>query len=169
MLPCLSSPKYLLTAEAVKQLLHYCPETGVFTWLVTRGRGIAGAVAGKIRKSGYRRITIEGYSYGSGQLAWIYMRGVWPDKTVDHKNRIKSDDRWDNFRLAEPFEQNINRTKPKNNTSGVVGVKRARNKWYAAIRRRGVGVRLGLFDKFEDAVAARRAAEVSDGEWSPGT
>ena len=47
-----------------------------------------------------------------------------------------------------------------NNTSGYPGVHKKRNKWAAKITFQKVTYQLGTFDHFEDAVAARQAAEL---------
>jgi hypothetical protein len=48
-----------------------------------------------------------------------------------------------------------------NNKSGVTGViwHRRSSKWRAFIRINGKQIELGLFDRFEDAVVARKEAE----------
>lgn len=48
-----------------------------------------------------------------------------------------------------------------NNTSGVTGViwRESRKKWEAAIMFKGVNYRLGSFEDFDEAVAARKRAE----------
>lgn len=54
------------------------------------------------------------------------------------------------------------KSKPtKSNKTGVVGVNwdKSRGKWQASLRFRGKKYNLGRFEKFDDAVAARRKAE----------
>lgn len=47
----------------------------------------------------------------------------------------------------------------KDNTSGVKGVLRQNNKWTASIQVNKSRKHLGTFEKFEEAVKARREAE----------
>ena len=55
----------------------------------------------------------------------------------------------------------INSTPSKANKTGVVGVNwdKSRGKWQASIRLNTKKIYLGRFEKFEDAVAARKEAE----------
>ena len=90
---------------------------------------------------------------------------------VDHKHGCNSrhDNRKQNLRLATRAQNVINVGLKANNTSGVTGVGwyKHLNKWTARITVDGVKLYLGVFDKFEDAVAARKAAEEKYfGEWS---
>ena len=80
---------------------------------------------------------------------------------VDHINRNKMDNRRANLRVVTQKENNQNITVHKNNTSGVSGVffdKRAK-RWRAQISRDGKTTHVGIFDCFDDAVAARKDAE----------
>src|SRR6202035_4009666 len=99
----------LLTAERLREFIHYDPLTGVFTWLVLPvcrgprfvGRGPnqvrVGGIAGCVSKSnGYRRIKIGGHPYCAHRLAWLYMTGTWPKDEIDHINRVRSDNRFCN-------------------------------------------------------------------------
>ena len=53
-----------LTAERVRELLEYDPETGIITRRVLAGsRGLVGAIAGATMKNGYRNIGIDGTRY----------------------------------------------------------------------------------------------------------
>jgi len=165
-MPLNSSPKYELTAIELRNILHYDPTSGIFTWLISTGKAINGARAGQLRKNGYRRIIINGYTHSEAQLAWLYMTGEWSTLMMDHKNRIRNDNRWDNLRQALPVQQNINRSVMKNNTSGVTGVSKGKgNHWRVKIRRYGKTVRLGGYNSFEAAVKVRKTAEEKDGEW----
>lgn len=59
--------------ERLCELLHYCPETGIFTWKVTRkGLAKAGTVAGSTNGRGYRQISVDGKLYLAHRLAWFY-------------------------------------------------------------------------------------------------
>jgi len=93
----------ILTAERLREVLHYDPETGAWTWLVAprKGRSYVGQRAGALKDDGYRIIGIDGVRYRSNRLAWLYMTGAWPEADVDHRDRAsRGDDRWTNLRAA---------------------------------------------------------------------
>lgn len=130
-----------ITAEEVRALLRYEPSTGYFFWL-RRGRGRhmqdLSRPAGCVRADGYRHICIGGEAYMSARLAWFYVTGSWPKEQIDHRNRNRSDDRWDNLREATHAQNQHNRGVLKNNTSGFEGVsfhrsKRGKNKLIAHV------------------------------------
>ncbi|MDU4943950.1 MAG: HNH endonuclease [Mixta calida] len=140
-----------LTQEQLKKILHYDPETGVWTWLVSRGRIPKGSVAGTIGSvEGYRSISINHHRYRSGRLAFFYMTGRWPIQ-VDHINRIRDDDRWVNLREADNSQNNCNRDLQKNNTSGASGVCWAKNKskWLVQVGVKGKLIYFGLYEDKE--------------------
>ena len=92
------------------------------------------------------------------------------DLVVDHINHNPLDNRRENLRICTIQENNMNRSISSNNTSGTVGVhwNKTHNKWMAYIGINGKQKYLGLFNKKEDAIEARRQAEIEYfGEFSP--
>lgn len=69
-----------LTAEFVRNILDYDPETGIFTWKRKRSYNTdIGMEAGVCKiGSGYRVIKINGKQYVAHRLAWLYVYGKWP-------------------------------------------------------------------------------------------
>ena len=147
-----------LTQARLKELLHYDPETGVFTWRVSRGGIAAGSRAGTPDKEGYDRIKADGRKYGSHRLAFLYMTGSPPPDEVDHINREKGDNRWSNLRLATSRDNRGNEGLRRNNTSGYRGVTwdRQCRKWRAQGGHCGRTIHLGRFDTLEAAAEAAR-------------
>lgn len=80
---------------------------------------------------------------------------------VDHKNRIRNDNRRSNLRFVTNSENSINKHIPNTNKSGVVGVNwnKKLNKWTAQIQISGNKMNLGYFTSIEDAITARKEAE----------
>jgi hypothetical protein len=151
-----------LTQERLKELLHYDPESGVFTWkLVTSKRVKAGDIAGSVRNDGYRVIRIGWKLYLAHRLAVFYMEGYMPEHTVDHKMRKRDDNRHKELREATQQCQSRNAGMLKNNISGVKGVhwNKFYKIWVAQIRINGKAKHLGLFDNILDAAYVRYAAE----------
>jgi hypothetical protein len=149
-----------LTAERLRQVLHYDPRTGAWIWLVQNSaRRPAGSFAGEVKGSGYVIIGIDGLRYRAHRLAWLYMTGEWPKHQIDHKNTDRSDNRWINIRSATNVHNSFNRSANKNNTSGFKGVtwSKQRKKWFAKINVVGQQVHLGFFD--DPAVASRAYEE----------
>lgn len=152
-----------LTQEYLKSVLHYDPETGVFTWRTSRGGSNAGAEAGYIHKTlGYRMISISltrRKMFYAHRLAFMYVTGRMPGE-VDHINRSRSDNRWANIREVTRGENSRNHSMASNNTSGCTGVyfNKARKKWQAYISEDSAKY-LGVYDDWFDAVCARKSAE----------
>ena len=95
--------------------------------------------------------------------------GVSENIKVDHINHNTFDNRKSRLRVATTSQNAMNRTKGSNNTSGVTGVVwvKNRNNWKAEIKINDETIYLGSYDKFEDAVKARKEAEDKYfGEWS---
>jgi hypothetical protein len=114
-----------ITADEVRRLLHYDPLTGIFTRRVATGgryRAKVGSVAGTVNDGGYILIALHSLQYRAHRLAVLYMTGEWPKHEVDHKNGVRTDNRWDNLRDVPP-EQNMQnlRAAKKNSKSGVLG------------------------------------------------
>lgn len=152
-----------LTAEQLRELLNYAPETGIFTWAVAgRGRNV-GSPAGSKDHRGYiqlslgpRKARLRIYMH---QAAWLYVHGYWPVQDIDHINHDKSDNRIENLRELSRSLNQQNQIRPHaNNKTGFLGVyanKPGRKKPYlATIFVKGRHVHLGAFDTAEEAHAA---------------
>jgi hypothetical protein len=153
---------HLITQERLKALLHYDPDTGVFTRRVDVGRRHkAGSVCGNLLRNGYVRIGIGGHSYKAHRLAWLYVYGAWPQDQIDHLNHNKTDNRIDNLRDVTSAQNQQNRRCVAKNTSGHLGVAWATDmqRWLAGIKVGGKSYHLGYFENLADAVAARKAGE----------
>lgn len=152
-----------LTYERLHEVLHYDPATGNWKWALSkRGRGcIKGERAGCVKGNGYNYITIDYCSYLASRAAVLYMTGAWPEAEVDHKNLIKTDDRWMNLRPATRGENAANVPSHVDNICGFKGVRKCRGKWQARIMTDGVNVHLGSFCSPEEAHAAYCFAAVN--------
>ena len=149
-----------LTQQRLKEVLHYDPETGVFTWAIGRPKAAKNSIAGGFTDRGYLAICIDGVKHRAHRLAWLYVYGVYPDQ-IDHQNHVKNDNRIINLTATDSYGNSRNKSKPSDNKSGVVGVCLAnrigqRNvKWEV----RACGKFLGYFDNFLDAVCKRKSVE----------
>jgi hypothetical protein len=154
--------KPTLTAERLRELLHYDPKTGVFTWLYIPGRPnkMAGKVAGRLKDNGYIGICVDGTQQYAHRLAVLYMTGSWPIEEVDHRDRDRANNAWSNLREASRVENATNTKFRAHNTSGARGVSwhSQRRKWRAGITIDGRNFHLGLFDTVAEASAAYQVA-----------
>ena len=147
----------MLTQERLKELLHYNPETGIFTWKTTKGRMREGNHPGTITEKGYLRFQIDGKAYLSHRVAWLHVYGVFPEDQIDHINRIKDDNRITNLREATNNLNQCNMSKRLPNSSSKyrgVGLHKSSGKWRAYVSFKGKGFSLGLHNTPEDAAKA---------------
>jgi hypothetical protein len=153
-----------LAAAYVRSLLDYNPETGELRWKVDKGSmARKGTVAGHTRKTdGARLIGIDHKLYFGSHLAWLIMKGRFPDigMEIDHRDGNAGNDRWYNLREATSQQQKWNRGPNTNNASGHKGVyfDRSRNRWAAGIMVDRHCIFLGRFDTAELASAAYETA-----------
>ena len=149
----------MITQSQLKKLLHYNPETGIFTWLKRsiehfnselncnqwNGR-FSGKQAGTIKK-GYVSIWINGKSHLAHRLAYLYMKGEMP-KVIDHKDTVKTNNSWSNLRPASMTGNRANTKGRKGNSSGFKGVSfhNREQKYRAAIGIKGKVIQIGHYD-----------------------
>ena len=160
-----------LTQERLKHCLDYDPETGVFTWANPTVNSVKrGDIAGRLNTAGHRQIMVDTVRYVSAKLAVLWMTGTMPPAEVDHKNMVKSDDRWDNLRLASHSQNMANKSACRTNKLGVKGVHRTgRGKYHAQLCINGQKIHLGDHDTVEMAHAAYvDAARMYHGEFARG-
>lgn len=164
-----------LTFESVALLLQYNPETGKLFWKprpVDMFKSERDAKIWNTRYSGkeaftcddghgYRQGNIHNRKYQAHRVIWLLHTGAWPAEQIDHVSGDRADNRIENLRPVSHAENGKNKRKPSSNTSGVVGVfwHKVHRKWLAKIMVNGRHKHLGLFGCFNDAVAARKAAE----------
>lgn len=145
-----------LTADRLRELLHYDPETGVFTCRVRiTQRFVPGRVMGYTTQLGYRVIELGGKAFKVHRLAWLYMTGAWPRHVVDHIDGNRLNNRFSNLRDI-PRDQNAqNRSQPNaGNPTGYLGVNIDNGRFRARIRVGYKLISLGYFGSPEAAHAA---------------
>lgn len=142
----------MLTQQLLKEILHYDPKTGVFTWKHNPGnKNLTGRVAG-CNSKGYRVIGLLGVLYYEHRLAWLYVHGEWPVGQIDHRDTNRSSNRIKNLRDATVSQNQHNRTKKD---VGVYKDKRCLKKpWMARIFVDGTNHSLGFHATKDEALAA---------------
>ena len=148
--------------EQAMAVLRYDPESGHFYWRIPRGPRTSGAIAGT-EKDGYVQINVLRRICKAHRLAWLFVTGEWPPKgfVIDHVNRVRSDNRWSNLRLADPSQNGMNSGIRSDNSTGVTGVYRHspdNDWWQAKVCLGGKTRHVGTFRTKEEATAARVAA-----------
>lgn len=122
----------------------------------------AGKATGSKKSQGYLCVGLVPHGRLSAhRIAWAIHYGVWPKGEVDHINGDTSDNRIKNLRAVSTSENSKNKSKYRNNTSGITGVSyhKGIRQWTAGIRVDGKRIHLGAFDEKEDAILARMNGE----------
>lgn len=124
-----------LNQTTLQGLMEYNPSTGKLFWK-KRDQTLFNSLracnswnekyAGKpaftaIHSTGYLSGSIFGKSYLAHRVIWILVYGFDPD-LIDHDNGNKSDNRLLNLKDVSPTNSMKNKPKPKNNSSGFIGV-----------------------------------------------
>ncbi len=146
----------------IEKYLKYNHLTGAIIW-IDRPRHShvkLGSEAGYINPEGYRSIHTQNKLYPAHRLAWYLYYGIWPKKNLDHINHNRLDNRIANLREVDASENNKNIKLDGRCKSGIYGVRFESNKWRANIWNKGKKVHLGMFSSFEEAVKARKQAEI---------
>jgi hypothetical protein len=159
-----------LTADEVKRLLDYNPETGIFVWKVAPGKRTdkIGTVAGVMHNTGHRRIRINGKLYYSHRLAWLVMTRSWPKNEIDHINNIRDDNRFCNLREATRQENERNTRKRERTSCKLKGVsyRKSTGKYEAFAKEENKKIHLGYFYSEQEAhIAFCKFADANYGDF----
>lgn len=157
----------IVTAEDARALLRYDADTGFLYWLPrSDARGIKRKIdsaipAGHLAQNGYIMLNVGGKLHRAHRVIWLMVHGHWPENTIDHVNRVRSDNRLVNLREATRRENQQNHPVRTDNKSGHRGVfwHHTANLWWAYINHAGKRTTVGYFKDKDDAIAARKAAE----------
>ena len=150
----------MLTQARLKELLHYDPSTGDFTW-IGGSRTPIGKRAGCLFDTGYIRIQIAGRFYRAHRLAWLYVTGAWPRHQIDHIDGQRDNNAFHNLRDVTAGVNSQNRRKAHpGSASGLLGVAKGyKGQWNAYITAAGRSQYLGTYQTANEAHAAYLAAK----------
>jgi hypothetical protein len=131
---------------------------------VNRRRAIKGKETGRPDGYGYLQFTFRCRKYRNSRVIYFLVTGIDPEeKYVDHIDGDILNNKISNLRLATLSQNQDNRKKNKNNTSGITGVlwSKISKKWRAEIYKDRSLIYLGLFDNKDEAIAVRITAEIN--------
>jgi len=158
----------------------WVPSENIATWIRTRfsydpstGNIIdkkSGVIRGIPTDSGYLNISLQDVEIGlkrnvkAHRIAWFLHYNEWPTAKLDHKNRVRTDNRIDNLRYATAHQNASNASKHRTHagrstTSEYKGVCATRGKWRVSIRVNYKAIHIGYVD--DELEAAKAYAEAS--------
>ena len=151
--------------ETANKYFTYDSETGILLNRVNRGsQAKSGEEAGHVHRTGYRVVKVQNIDYLVHRVIWLMVNKIWPSET-DHINGVKIDNKISNLREVTSSENNRNRPLPKNNKSGIIGVRwhEKLGKWQVQIMVNRATTHLGITDNLLDAACLRKTAEIKHG------
>lgn len=161
----------LPSIDYLRQRLRYDPESGKLYWREFKGAALrwrsrwANKEAGTTSRYGYRIVNVDNVFLRVHRVAWAIVHGAWPTKDIDHIDHDRENNRIKNLRSVDREDNCRNSSLSKRNTSGFSGVTwcKRTQKWQAQIAPNRRNIFLGRFSAKNDAIAARKAAEVKYG------
>lgn len=159
--------KDLPSVSELRKLLSCNFDSGELVWKPRPGKSSFNAqVAGRpaftsTDKDGYRKGSINKKHLRAHRVIWAMWNGRWPVGQVDHINGDRADNRIVNLREATQTDNQRNRKRGKNNTSGVIGVRYREGigRWSAEIKVNGKKLHIANCGCITAAMIQRKLAE----------
>jgi len=167
--------KILPDMQTLRECFDVNYQKGILTWKVrpishfvnaSTAKKINAKCAGKKAGSmseGYYKVKIFGIMYPVHRiLYYMYHNTIDINLEIDHINHNKQDNSISNLRLVTSLVNNNNKQNYNNNTTGTRGIywHKVNKKWQASIGHNKKNVFIGSFNNFDDAVKARKYAEL---------
>ena len=157
----------MVTFEQVNQCMQYDAVTGVLSWRLIKSRNCfvgspAGSVVVDSSGKSYRQVKFQRKNFYAHNLIILIASGNWPVGVVDHIDGNGLNNTLSNLRVVTQVKNCQNMRRSKRNKSGVTGVFWLANdkRWKAYIGHAGKLVHLGRFKRKDEAIKARKAAEI---------
>ena len=155
--------------EDIGEYLRY--EDGKLFWTQRAAQRlqIGDEAGGLYPKIGYRRVKFRDSIYLTHRIIWFLIKKEQPPRILDHINNNKTDNRIENLREVTYSENEQNKNKQKNNTSGVKGVFWCTRdkKWIARVAKNRKRTCVGYFSDLKDAEqAVKQARKELHGEFA---
>ena len=147
--------KPLPTPEELGEIFKYNKITGKLYWRVSPANSVSsGDLCGTVCKStGYTCVWYKKTKYLAHRIIWAIIYKQDPGQLcIDHINRIRTDNRAENLRMATPAQNGSNRP--------TKGAYLTRNGWRAQIQTKGKNVHLGYYSTEAEAAQAYQKAAI---------
>lgn len=118
---------------------------------------------------GYGQIRINKKRYLTHRLIWLWHKGQFPTKFIDHIDRNPMNNRIENLREADHSINGHNQKILKNNSSGFPGVcwDTGRGRYMVKIKINNKTKFIGRYNSYEEAVLAAKLAKIQYHPTSP--
>lgn len=143
----------MITQQEILDAFEYVD--GFLFWKKTfSNRAIAGSKIERKNVYGYVPVGFKNKKFLAHKIIYMMHYGVMP-KTIDHINGIRHDNRIENLREVETYQNCCNRM-PRFNELKYKGVSfhTVSGKWRARIRYKGKEISIGYFENKDDAANA---------------
>lgn len=156
--------KQLPSQEILHNFFDYAD--GQLFWKKSKAKAKAGNPVGWVEKNGYVATNLNGTRYRVHRLIFMFFNNYCPE-FIDHIDGNKKNNKIENLRPANKFENACNRKASKKNKLNVKGVCVERGKYKANIKKFGKTIHIGYFESLEDAKNAYTiAAKKIHGEFA---
>ena len=161
---CKNPKNQPLTQALLKKFFEYDPISGELIRRLPTSNNYVGDVVGTLKNNGYLSVGFGDKEYLVHRLIWLYVKGYLPDQ-VDHIDHDRLNNSWDNLREVNNTDNSKNTSVSSNSTTKVNGVSfmKTRNKYRATIMVNRKQIHLGLFEDINDAIKARKDADIKYG------
>lgn len=148
-------PKFkpIPSVEFLRSRYDYDPATGVLTSKYGRHRG---KPITQTEDQGYVVLRIHGKIFKASRVIWKLMTGEDPPEEIDHENKDRADNHWDNLRDFTKTQNQWNRKAKRSSSTGLIGVTwhKRDQQWSSEIRVNNKRKWLGYFSTAEAAYEA---------------